>query len=87
MSVWPESSSGTMATQALAVRSRFRIKTARLCGSPEGLKSEAEHVSECVSEWHRPHQYCVCVLAAVLSSMPALLCLQTVSLAAACWME
>lgn len=53
MSVRPESYSETMATQAVAVWSRFGIKTARLCGCPEGLKSEAELVCECVCVYVR----------------------------------
>lgn len=43
--------------------------------------------SVCLSGTGLSSTVCVCMLAAVLSSMPALLCLQTVSLAAACWME
>lgn len=70
---------------------RFRIKTARLSGGPEGLKSEFEHVSESTYAWNRglgssvgvyisSHQlfFLICQL---------LFCLLTVSLAAACGME
>ena len=45
----------------LAAGSSFGIKTARLRRRPEGLKSEAEHVSECVWEAQASAVQCVCV--------------------------